>query len=202
MQKAIERMRAEMGRGDWIDQARRDARAALIKAVLNRNYGMEVRRDMDPTNRKDGYVLGRLMAVLERLQAEAQGNVNATVIDRYFSGASAAPKSVFPRLMKNARNHVRKLREDKGGLVFWLERMLDECAGPFETDAPYPNSGGNFPAYLSLEQQGLFILGYHQMRRWLWMTQEERAAWEAKYPNAPKAYKKAASTQATEIVTE
>lgn len=36
LQRAIERQRAEIGRDTWADSTRRDARAALIKAVLNR----------------------------------------------------------------------------------------------------------------------------------------------------------------------
>lgn len=36
LQRAVERQRAEIGRDTWADANRRDARAALIKAVLNR----------------------------------------------------------------------------------------------------------------------------------------------------------------------
>jgi len=50
-----------------------------------------------------------------------------------------------------------------------------------------PNRNG-FPAYLDLEQQGLFVLGYHQMRKWLWMPKEDRANWEQNHQDAPKAY--------------
>jgi CRISPR-associated protein Csd1 len=191
LQKAIERTRAEMGHSEWKDLNRRDARVALIKAVLNRRRRLhpqttqylEVRRDMDPKHDNPGYVLGRLMAVLERLQQEAIGDPNASVVDRFFSGASAAPKSVFFRLMKNARHHARKGKDgEKAGFVFLLERLLDEHADRFD-----PKQNG-FPAHLSLEEQGLFILGYHQMRKWLWMPKEDRAQWEKDHADAPRAY--------------
>lgn len=200
LQRAILRARAEIGPGGPRDPrrpVRREARAALIKAVLNRRrrvfpettHYMEVRRDMDPNNTNQGYVLGRLMAVLERLQQEALNDVNASVVDRYFSGASAAPKSVFVRLLKNARHHVRKLNDskEKGGVVFLLDRLVDELADRFD-----PKDDG-FPSYLNLEEQGLFVLGYHQMRKWLWMNKEERTAWQQAYPDSPRAYQWAAT---------
>ena len=190
--RAVERARAEIGRDEWIDSTRRDARAALIKAVLNRrrrllpatNLYQEVTPEMNPNNSSEGYALGILMAVLERLQQEALENVNASLVDRYFSGASASPKTVFVRLLKNARHHVSKAygMEAKGGLVFRLERLIDEIADRF--DAKH----NGFPAFLNIEQQGLFILGYHQMRKWLWMTREERAEWESSHPDVPPAF--------------
>jgi CRISPR-associated protein Csd1 len=164
----------------------------LIKAVLNRRRRLdpktakykEVKRDMDPKNDSPGYSLGLLMAVLERLQQTAQGDLNATVVDRYFSSASSTPKIAFVRLMKNARHHARKVKDDpeRRGMVYRIERMMDELAERFD-----PRSNG-FPANLDLEQQGLFVLGYHQMRKWLWMKKEERSEWEKDNPDAPRAF--------------
>jgi CRISPR-associated protein Csd1 len=192
LQRAVERTRAEIGRDEWLDSTRRDARAALIKAVLNRRRRLlpatilyqEVMSEMNPNDSSEGYTLGLLMGVLERLQQEALENVNASLVDRYFSGASASPKTVFVRLLKNARHHVSKAygMEAKGGLIFRLERLIDEIADRFD-----PKHNG-FPAFLNIEQQGLFILGYHQMRKWLWMTREERAEWESSHPDVPPAF--------------
>jgi CRISPR-associated protein Csd1 len=197
MQRALLRFRAEL-RGEqneaqgWSVKQWNDARAAVIKAMFDRRRCFypdttsyqEVQRDMDPSNSSSGYTLGRLMAVLERIQQEAMQNVNASVVDRYFSAASAAPKSVFVRLMKNTRHHVRKAQDDpdRGGTVFRLDRLVDELANQFD-----PKQNG-FPSHLDLEQQGLFVLNYHQMRRWLWMPGEERERWEKAHPLAPRAY--------------
>ncbi|MCE5228989.1 type I-C CRISPR-associated protein Cas8c/Csd1 [bacterium] len=190
--RAVERHRAEMGQDDWPALQRKDARAALLKAVFRRNsqhiHLKEIKPEMNPMDNqmqdRPGYLLGKLMAVLERLQQEALGDVNASVVDRYFSGASACPKSVFSRLLKNARHHASKAKDEtgKGGIAFLLERLIDTLADPFD-----PKNNG-FPSSLSLENQGLFILGYHHMRKWLWMNKDERAAWEAEYPAAPRAY--------------
>jgi CRISPR-associated protein Csd1 len=124
------------------------------------------------------------MAVLERIQQAALKDVNASVIDRYFSGASAAPRAVFVRLLKNSQHHARKAMDDPAaaGLVFRLERLKDELSDRFD-----PKHNG-FPARLNMEQQGLFVLGYHQMRKWIWMNQQEREQWEAVRPVAPRAY--------------
>lgn len=176
LQKALERARAEIGRSEWADLYRRDARAALVKAVLVRYFRKEISPAMDPDNTEPGYLLGRMMAVLERLQQLALGgDVNATVIDRYFGAASATPQSVFPRLLKNARHHARKAADtSQAGSAIWLDRQLDEIAAALKVErrAYGPNAG--FPAHLSLEQQGLFVLGYHQQRHWLWMKKEDR----------------------------
>jgi CRISPR-associated protein Csd1 len=193
LQKAVERFRAEIGRHDWTDLARRDARAALVKAVLRRNTShKELTRDMDANNTQPGYRLGRLMAVLERLQQAALGDVNATVVDRFFGAASAAPQAVFPRLLKNARHHARKAADDPrgAGTAQWLDQQIDEILSPLgvqEHRQGLPYTG--FPGHLSLEQQGLFVLGYHHQRHWLWLSKEEREVWERQqaYPTAESA---------------
>ena len=128
---------------------------------------------MDPTNTNPGYLLGRLMAVIERLQQLAQPDIKATVVDRYFAGASAAPRAVFVRLLKGARHHAKKAKDEPQtrGTAQWLDRELDQIAFPFN-----PKQNG-FPAYLSVEDQGLFVLGYHHQRHVLWMSKEQRASW-------------------------
>lgn len=184
LQRAILRARAEIGKSEWTDLFRRDARAAVIKAVLNRRHAgdspkifKEVKPEMDPTNNHPGYILGRLMAVIERLQQVALGDVNATVVDRYFSAASATPRAVFVRLLKNARHHARKAKDSGDEAARkrarGLDREIDQLVARFD-----PKHNG-FPAHLSLEEQGLFILGYHQQRHWMFMTKEERVAAEA-----------------------
>jgi CRISPR-associated protein Csd1 len=177
LQRALERARAEIGRTEWLDLERRDARAALIKAVLNRRRRFhpattpypEVTEAMDPNNIQPGYLLGRLMALLERTQQLALRDVNASVVDRFFSAASATPRVVFIRLLKNFRHHVRKARDEP---KFRREARLQEE----QVDRIVHDLGDrveNFPSSLSLEEQGLFILGYHHQRHQLFLDREE-----------------------------
>lgn len=178
LQRALERTRAEIGRTDWSDRERHDARAALLRAVLNRRRRFhqattsypEITEAMDPNNQDTGYRLGRLMAVLERMQEAALGTeVNATVVDRFFGSASATPAAVFPRLLKNFRHHARKAKDgDNAKRAVALEKEADEILAPL----PPPDA---FPHFLPLEQQGLFVLGYHHQRHEFFLSKEERA---------------------------
>ncbi len=203
--RAILRYRAELAKeGDekkgWFVRNWNDARAAIIKAYLNRKYRKESRNEevsdkMNPNCEDKGYLLGQLISVLEKLQTEALGNVNASIIDRYFSGASASPKSVFGSLLRNARYHARKAKDESKnkGQIFNLERLIDQICSQFDisskkTEDPKAVYVNGFPAYLSQEQQGMFVLGYHQMRKWLWMTREERDIWNDKHSDAARAY--------------
>ncbi len=217
--RATARYRAELSKeknktnkkNAWKTKNYNDARAAVIKAYLNRKNRKksgqeEVNETMNPNCKDQGYLLGQLMAVLERVQAMALGdNVNATIIDKYFAGASASPKSVFVGLLRNARYHAKKAKEEqkshdttgehkKGWGIFKHENLIDQICSHFEISqdsvknnpaAAYDNG---FPAYLKPEQQGMFVLGYHQMRKWLWMNREERERWNLEHSDAPRAY--------------
>jgi len=181
LQRALERMRAEISRDTWMDSYRRDARCALIKAVLNRqrrkqplNHPFpEVLPTMDPTNRQPGYLLGRLLAVIERLQQGALGDVNASVVDRYFSGASATPLVVFRRLEKAVPHYVKKMGDDEKQRS--SARYLDRLRSNIVFHLP-----DGYPSYLPIEQQGLFMLGYHHQRHWIWLKKEKQDEWIAK----------------------
>jgi len=203
--RAILRYRAELGKErdenkGWFVKNWNDARAAIIKAYLNRKHRKEseqeeVSEKMNPTCTDKGYLLGQLMSVLEKLQTEALGSVNASIVDRYFSGASASPKSVFGSLLRNARHHARKAKDESKnkGQIFNLERLIDQICSQFDvslkkTEDPKAVYENGFPAYLSQEQQGMFVLGYHQMRKWLWMTREERDIWNDEHSDASRAY--------------
>jgi CRISPR-associated protein Csd1 len=197
LQRAIERARTERpdrdARKRWEWESRLEARAALIKACINRSWrahpapqrNKELDAFMYPNCTSPGYQLGLLMAVLERLQQAALGdNVNATLIDRFFAGASASPRAVFMRLLKTSVYHARKAADDPkgGGFAFRLERLKEAVLSRFD-----PAAGG-IPPVLDLENQGLFILGYYQMRRWLWMPGEDRRQWELDHPGVPQAF--------------
>lgn len=203
--RAILRYRAELGKESdekkgWFVKNWNDARAAIIKAYLNRKHRKESKQEevsgkMNPTCTDKGYLLGQLMSVLEKLQTAALGSVNASIVDRYFAGASASPKSVFGSLLRNARHHARKAKDESKnkGQIFNLERLIDQICSQFDvslkkTEDPKAVYENGFPAYLSQEQQGMFVLGYHQMRKWLWMTREERDIWNDVHSDASRAY--------------
>lgn len=132
-------------------------RAALIKAFLVRNKNMEVPVSLDPARTDPPYLLGRLFAVLEKVQEEAIPGANSTVKDRYLASASANPGHVFNMLLKNAGNHIAKLRknpEKKGG-AFFYDCLIQEIITNFD----------DFPSTMSAEEQGLFMIGYYHQRK-------------------------------------
>lgn len=204
--RAILRYRAELGKeGDenkgWFVKNWNDSRAAIIKAYLNRKCRKELKQEevlekMNPTCTDKGYLLGQLMSVLEKLQTEALGgDINASIVDRYFAGASASPKSVFGSLLRNARHHASKAKDkrDKWWITARLEELIDQICSQFDvslkkTEDPKLVYENGFPACLSQAQQGMFVLGYHQMRKWLRMIPGERAIWNAEHSDASRAY--------------
>lgn len=131
-----------------------DARAALLKAYLNRNLHKEILVSLDPNYPEPAYQLGRLFSLLEKIQDEANPGINAGIADRFLGSAMGAPSLVFPRLLKLSRHHLGKMQEK--GLVTVREKQMDEILGRF-------NAGG-LPRTQTLEQQGVFILGYHHQR--------------------------------------
>lgn len=216
LQRALVRSRVEAGKDEWIDAARRDARASLIRAVLNRKRRFDSQAatrypeapvSLSPELESDGYSLGALMAVLERLQQAALGDVNASVIDRYFSAASASPRSVFVRLLKNSRHHARKAGDaddpKQQGFARRLDRLIDYFCNRFDVNRKrYPYSATGIPAHLDLEQQGLFVIGYHQMRHWLWMPREEREKWEQEHPDLASVFRLSKPAPEPELVAQ
>lgn len=110
---------------------------------------------LDTKSQKPAYLCGRLMAVLEEIQAGALGGTNATIVDRYYGTASTAPATVFSSLLSGSRHHLAKLRKQKPGYYTNLEKKIQEVV-----------SGLNeFPKVLSLEEQGLFALGYYHQKQ-------------------------------------
>lgn len=136
-------------------------RMALVKMVLGSNPPQsqeEVERmtriNMDHPN--PAYHCGRLLSLLNDIQYQALGDVNATVVDKYYGGASATPGAVFGLLIKNANHHLAKMRSDatKERAARAMQLRLRELM------ASIPD----FPGTLNLRDQGLFALGYYHQQ--------------------------------------
>lgn len=132
------------------DHAVNYLRAAMLKAYLVRNRQKEVSVSLDPNCTDVGYRLGRLFAVLEKAQQEAIPGANTTIRDRYYGSASATPAAVFPQLMRLAQHHIEKA--EYGGVS---DRRIEEILETVQT----------FPKHLSLDEQGMFAIGYYHQRR-------------------------------------
>ena len=109
---------------------------------------------LNPDSTDIPYTLGRLFSVLESVQSAANPGINATIKDRYFNAASAAPGHIFPILLNLSQKHLRKL---EGGWRVYYEKQITELMGVLSEE---------FPPRLNLPQQGAFQLGYyHQTQK-------------------------------------
>jgi len=146
-------------------------RVSAIKACLVRNSRLrgaalshthqEIPVELAPENTTIAYRCGRLFALLEKAQSDsADGELNSTIKDRYFSSASATPALVFPRLFRLSNHHLAKLTV--GQKIFYERQIGSAMAAPFE-----------FPKRFSLMGQGQFIVGYFQQRQDLYKKKEK-----------------------------
>jgi len=159
----INRVRADMDDENNRNCKINYTRAAIIKAYLTRKYCRQNQNQikevlsvsLNEESNNQAYLLGRLFAVLEKAQQDAAGStsLNATIKDRYFTSACAAPATVFPVLLRLAQHHISKA--DYG---YVSDRRIQEIMDHLNVD------DRPFPAHLSLDEQGIFILGYYHQR--------------------------------------
>ncbi len=129
-------------------------RAKLIKAFINRNYKNERKLtvSLDKDNTNIGYLLGRLFAVLEKVQEGANPGINATIRDKFYASASSTPNAVFGNLMRLKNHHLSKLQQ---GRSIYFEKLIGEVVSEIPS----------FPAHLALNEQGQFAIGYYHQRQ-------------------------------------
>lgn len=162
-QKIIARLRADHGSVNSWDMGRR---AAILKACLIRKaraIGFERGREMERRltvglnreNDNQGYLLGRLFALLEKVQQDAIGGANATIRDRFMGAAATTPARVYPQLLKLAQHHISK--SEYGVLI---DRQVREVIGRLGDEG--------FPKTLGLDDQGMFYIGYYQQKQALY----------------------------------
>jgi CRISPR-associated protein Csd1 len=140
-------------------------RVAAIKACIARNSRIqgrpkEVPVTLDTSRTAPAYLTGRVFALLEKIQEDsADGQLNATIKDRYFSAASATPGIVFPRLLRLSQHHLAKLETPR---KIYFERQLGEAMAKLN----------GFASRFSLEDQGLFAVGYYHQRQDLFTSKK------------------------------
>ena len=130
-------------------------RAAIIKAYLNRQSNNNKGSIMlEKDNNNQGYLCGRLFAVLENLQFAANGQ--DSIRSSYMNAASTTPSTVFPTILKLSNNHYGKLAKDKKGLANFFDNQKKEIMAMLQ----------EFPDTLELNDQGRFFLGYYHQKNY------------------------------------
>ncbi|MCM1566920.1 MAG: type I-C CRISPR-associated protein Cas8c/Csd1 [Dehalobacter sp.] len=142
-------------------------KVSIIKAYLSRNtkkFEEVLTMALNEQSENSAYILGRLFAVLEKAQQDANPGINTTIKDRYFTSACATPASVFPVLLRLSQHHISKAdygyASDKR-----IADILDKLA----------MEKNPFPANLSLEEQGVFILGYYHQKNALYQKNNKKS---------------------------
>lgn len=156
----IRRIRAESGDKD--KNAVHITRAAIIKAYLNRiNKNQKINVMLDKDNTNQGYLCGRLFAVLDKIQEEA--NNQHSIRERYMNSASSTPAAVFSTILNLSNHHAENLKNE--GRKIFFEKLKQEIISKIEADG--------FKAQLDLQDQGRFFIGYYHQRQDFFLKNEE-----------------------------
>lgn len=138
-------------------------RAAIIKAYLNRQRNNNKKIDimLDKDNNNQGYLCGRLFAVLDKIQEDA--NNISSIRERYMNAASATPSAVFATILNLSVHHSEKLDE---GRRIYFEKIKQEILDKVSADG--------FPTHLDLQDQGRFFVGYYHQRQDFFTSKKEQ----------------------------
>ncbi len=138
-------------------------RAAIIKAYLNRlnNNQIKIKVMLDKDNNNQGYLCGRLFAVLDKIQEEA--NNQHSIRERYMNSASSTPAAVFSTILNLSNHHVENLKNE--GRKIYFEKLKQEIISKIDADG--------FKAQLDLQDQGRFFIGYYHQRQDLFTRNED-----------------------------
>lgn len=149
----IRRIRAETGEKD--KSAVHITRAAIIKAYLNRlnNNQQPIHVMLDKDNTNQGYLCGRLFAVLDKIQEEA--NQQHSIRERYMNAASSTPAAIFSTILNLSVHHAENLQSE--GRRIYFERLKQEIISKIDADG--------FRPQLDLQDQGRFFIGYYHQRQ-------------------------------------
>lgn len=155
----IRRLRAECMDKDGI----RICRIAILKAYLNRinDKNKKIEKMLDKNNTNQGYLCGRLFAVLDKIQEDA--NHTNTIRERYMNAASSTPASVFATILNLSSHHQENLPNEARKVFF--EKIKQEIIDKISADG--------FPAHLDLQDQGRFFVGYYHQRQDFFSKKED-----------------------------
>ena len=137
-------------------------KAAMIKAYYlacpNTTESMKgaLTMSLNPDCTDTGYLLGRLFAELEHLQDDAT-NPQTGIRAQYFNRACTMPAQVFPYIINMAQKHLKKLasKEKTKPAAIWHDKRITALMTELNTQ---------YPARLSMQEQGAFQLGYYHQR--------------------------------------
>ncbi len=114
------------------------------------------------------YLLGRLFAVMEKIQIASVGgkkDINRTIKDSYFNAAATTPNMAFQKLFSLSEYHMRKLKRDYPGIAFNLSR--EKCS-------IIEKITKGIPARFTADESNAFYLGYYHQTQKRYEKKEDK----------------------------
>ncbi len=109
-----------------------------------------------------GYLLGRMLAIVERAQTSSQPRLSYTIKDQTYATMSVTPAALFNRVIALSANYFRRIPTP--GTQVFLKMQLAEVADKLAVEG--------VPMRLSLEDQGRFALGYQHQNQSFYIKRE------------------------------
>lgn len=156
----LRRIRAELPKRKLDKPPITITRAAILKAYLNRKNTNQkpIQIMLDKENTNQGYLCGRLFAVIDKLQNDA--NHIHSIRERYMNAASSTPATVFATILNLSAIHANNLNNE-GSRIFY-DKLKQEIISKINADG--------FPSHLDLQDQGRFFVGYYQQMQSFFLT--------------------------------
>ncbi|MBX3417660.1 MAG: type I-C CRISPR-associated protein Cas8c/Csd1 [Pirellulaceae bacterium] len=111
--------------------------------------------NLDVNHERSSYHVGRLMAVLQMIQREAQGELGTTIAQSHYASAATRPIVALPRLETLTQHHLPNIGKKNAELRDQYVFLLTEIKGQIK---------GKIDRTYDLEDQCYFHLGYyHQL---------------------------------------
>jgi CRISPR-associated protein Csd1 len=108
---------------------------------------------IDPMISNIGYRLGRLFAVLEKIETEADPGVESTIHNRHYGMAVSRPVTIFQALINESKEKLEKIKDDD---------MRDKLKGLllYLTDELH-----SIPLYLNNPDQTMFMQAFDRQNQ-------------------------------------
>lgn len=160
----LRRIRAELPKRKLDKPPITITRAAILKAYLNRKYTNQkpIQIMLDKENTNQGYLCGRLFAVIDKLHNDA--NHIHSIRERYMNAASSTPATVFATILNLSAIHANNLNNE-GSRIFY-DKLKQEIISKINADG--------FPSHLDLQDQGRFFVGYYQQMQSFFLTETKQ----------------------------
>lgn len=125
----------------------------------------EIKPMVDETCKIPAYLVGRLFALLVKMQGTAIPGVGSSLDVVHFDAMMRTPSSTWKRLASMEPKYFKKIfgRQDQKGLAIYYRQRWDSIMELF----PKPD-GGLISTFFTHEEAGLFSTGYYQERAYLW----------------------------------